>query len=76
MVAKDKNNTIESYITKYTNKIEIYSLGITIIKLLKFIKFDVKDKKINQFLRNIIHPDFEKRYSAKEAITHLKQLIR
>jgi hypothetical protein len=58
------------------NKIDTYSLGITLVKLLKYINYDMKNKKINEFLRNIIHPDFEKRYSPKQAIQYLKLLLR
>lgn len=76
MIIKDKNKKLENYINKYTNKIDVYSLGITIVKLLKYTDYDMKNKKINEFLRNIIHPNFEKRYSAKQAIQHIKQLLR
>lgn len=76
MIEKEKTKTLTKYIEKYTNKIDTYSLGITLVKLLKYINYDMKNKKVNEFLRNIIHPDFEKRYSPKQAIQHIKQLVR
>lgn len=76
MIDKEKTGKLHGYINKYSNKIDVYSLGITIIKLLKFTNYDMKNKKINEFLRNIIHPNFEKRYSPKQSIQYIKQLLR
>jgi len=76
LIEHDKNKTIENYMIKYSNKVDVFSLGMTIVKILKYINYNFEDDYVNTFIRNLIHPDFNIRYSPKEALNNLKILLK
>jgi len=83
MIAKDKSGGsgggaggIEKFMTKYANRVDIYSVGMTIMKTLKYVNYDLHNNEINEFLINIIHPNVIKRYTPKQAYTALVDLLK
>lgn len=75
LIEKDKDGIIEKYMIKYANRIDVFSLGMTLVRMLKYVNYNLTDNNINTFIRNLIHPDFKVRYTPKEALNHLKIII-
>jgi hypothetical protein len=74
MIQKDKAGKLDKYMYKFVNRIDIYSVGMSLIKTIKYV-YDYKNIHINSFISHLIHPDFEKRYNPKQALKHLKILL-
>jgi serine/threonine protein kinase len=75
-----KNSKDEAfrYMSKYSNRIDIYSLGISSLYLSTYITFpSVKEKKqFMAFLKGMIHPDPRKRFTVDKAIKMLQSSIK
>lgn len=59
---------------EYVDKIDIYSIGITIKELTRYIKPNTMTNEFINFVRNILHPDPRKRISAEDALNICKKL--
>ena len=69
---EDKSpDEIRKHFTKYASKVDIYSMGITLLEILYDNDVKLKNKPLDNdfkdFIFHIIHPDPSKRYSPTEA---------
>lgn len=74
----DEKNKLKKYLEKHIEKIDLYSIGIVFVHLEEELYIDSLSAKMyntyNNFVRNLIHPDIEKRYTLKQAYKELKYL--
>lgn len=70
---------LRKYMEKYADRVDVYSLGMTLIKCMRYIHNIEKTKHwkaIQKFVRKLIHPYFEYRYTPGEALKDLNALLK
>jgi hypothetical protein len=72
----EKQDKLNLLLSKNVNKVDIYSLGVSIVDCLEYTDNTMMNKKINKFIHYMIHPDVEKRYTPNQALTQLLRLIK
>lgn len=74
------NTNLEAWLRKYANRVDIYSFGMSIIDIFKYIDMRKLQKKANvkslwdEWMRSLIHPDPRKRATPKEAWKTFEEL--
>ena len=78
-IEKRRKGDIRKYFTRYSNRVDIFELGITLIEILMMNKkikgLDTQlGKDFYRFISHLVEPDPSKRYTPKQAYDALKKL--
>jgi serine/threonine protein kinase len=68
LIAKHHTKNQMAWLTRYANRVDVYSLGTALVDASRHIYVPVTQEKMwYDFVRHLIHPDVRKRYTPKQA---------